>query len=163
MSSVDDTFNLAILEFNLGNYKKALKLFERVLEIEPLHVKALIKKGNILGKFAKYHDAVTAYDKALEVEPENILALINKGLALHYLEQYDSAIACYDTILKIKPNSTIAMYNKASSLVRQNKITEGLKILQKTIQLDYSYKYKARSDVDFVHLKTNNEFKRLVF
>lgn len=162
MSSSEDTFNKAILEFNLGNYKKALTLFERVLENKPQHVNALIKKGNILGKFAKYQEAIKAYDKALELEPENILALINKGLALHYLERYDSAITCYDAILKIKPNNTIALYNKASSLVRHDKIAEGLKILKKTIELDYSYKYKARADVDFAHLNKNNEFKRLV-
>lgn len=160
--SADKVLNQATTEFNLGNYKKALALFEQVLQLDPLHSYALIKKGNILGKFGKYDDAIESYDKILEIEPQNILALVNKGLALHYLEKYDYAISCYNSILQTKPNNTIALYNKASSLIRQGKIEEGLEVLKETIRLDYSYKYKARCDIDFVHLQKNNGFKRLV-
>jgi tetratricopeptide (TPR) repeat protein len=151
-----------VIEFNLGNFKKALVLLEQVLQIEPLHSYALIKKGNILGKYGKYDYAIKSYDKVLEIEPQNTLALVNKGLALHYLEKYDSAISCYNAILQTKPDNTIALYNKASSLIRQNRIEEGLEILKKTINLDYSYKYKARFDIDFADLHKNNDFKRLV-
>jgi tetratricopeptide (TPR) repeat protein len=77
-----DILDSAITEFNLGNFKKALVLFDQVLQLEPFHITALIKKGNILGKFAKYSDAIVCYDMALGVEPKNPLALINKGLAL---------------------------------------------------------------------------------
>lgn len=162
MSTADEIYNRGIIEFNVGNFKKALALFDKVLELEPLHLTALIKKGNILGKFGKYDDAIKYYDKVLRIEPENTLALINEGLALHYLEKYDSAIACYDKILQTKPNNAIALYNKASSLVRQNKVGEGFEVLQKTIKIDYSYKYKARFDIDFAHLQKNNDFKRLI-
>lgn len=160
--SADKILNQAIIEFNLGNFKKALILFEQVLQLEPLHSYALIKKGNILGKFGKYDYAIESYDKVLEMEPQNTLALVNKGLALHYLEKYDSAISCYNTILQTKPNNTIALYNKASSLIRQDRIKEGLEVLKETINLDYSYKYKARFDIDFAHLHKNNDFKQLV-
>lgn len=158
----EEIFNSAITEFNLGNFKKALALFEQVLSSEPLHVTALIKKGNILGKFARYSEAIFCYDKALEVEPQNVLALINKGLALHYLGKYDDAILCYDGILSAKPDSVITLYNKASSLVRNNQIPEGLEVLRKAIDLDFSCKYKARADIDFEHIQKTPEFKRLV-
>lgn len=158
----EDTYNTAITEFNLGNFKKALILFEQVLATEPLHIMALIKKGNILGKFARYSDAVSCYDIALSVEPQNVLALINKGLALHYLTRYDEAISCYDQILQAKPDSVPVLYNKASSMVRKNDIDQGLQVLKKAIELDFSCKYKARSDIDFEHIQKNPEFKRLV-
>lgn len=157
-----DIFDSAIIEFNLGNFKKALALFDQVLQLEPFHVTALIKKGNILGKFAKYSDAIQCYDKALSVEPKNSLALINKGLALHYLERYPEAIACYDMILQDKPNSALTLYNKASSLVRNSQMPEGLEVLKNAISLDFSCKYKARSDVDFEQIQKTPEFKRLV-
>jgi tetratricopeptide (TPR) repeat protein len=157
-----EIFDSAIIEFNLGNFKKALVLFEQVLESEPFHLTALIKKGNILGKFAKYQDAIVCYDKALEIEPKNALALINKGLALHYLQKYADAIACYDMILQEKPNNALTLYNKASSLVRNNQIMQGLDILKKAIAFDFTCKYKARSDVDFETIQKTPEFKRIV-
>jgi tetratricopeptide (TPR) repeat protein len=111
-----DIFDSAIIEFNLGNFKKALALFDQVLQLEPFHVTALIKKGNILGKFAKYSDAIQCYDKALSVEPKNSLDLINKGLALlgkisrgNRMLRYDTAgqaKQCADPIQQgIKPSS----------------------------------------------------------
>lgn len=159
---MNETFDAAITEFNLGNFKKALVLFEQVLATEPLHVTALIKKGNILGKFARYIDAISCYDKVLEIEPQNALALINKGLALHYLQRYDEAIFCYDTILQMRPNSSLTLYNKASSLVRSGKIEQGLEVLKKAISLDFSCKYKARADIDFEGVQKTSEFKKIV-
>lgn len=159
---MSEIFDAAITEFNLGNYKKALVLFDQTLTVEPFHVMALIKKGNILGKFAKYADAIAYYDKALEIEPQNRLALINKGLALHYLQRYDDAILCYDTILEAKPDSAITLYNKASSLVRIGKTEQGLEVLQAAIDVDFSCKYKARTDIDFEAIQKTNEFKKLV-
>lgn len=159
---MNEIFDSAITEFNLGNFKKALVLFEQVLATEPLHVTALIKKGNILGKFARYTDAISCYDKVLGIEPQNKLALINKGLALHYLQRYDEAIFCYDTILQTRPNSSLTLYNKASSLVRGGKVEQGLDVLKKAISLDFSYKYKARTDIDFEGVQKTSEFKKIV-
>ena len=155
-------FDSAITEFNLGNFKKALTLFDQVLSTEPDHIMALIKKGNILGKFAKYSDAIQCYDMVLKIESQNSLALINKGLALHYLEKYDEAITCYDMILQTSPESVPVLYNKASSLVRKNDIVSGLQVLKKAIELDFSCKYKARSDIDFESIRKSPEFKRTV-
>jgi len=157
-----DIFDSAIIEFNLGNFKKAPVLFDQVLLLEPFHVTALIKKGNILGKFARYSDAIKCYDKALSVEANNALALINKGLALHYLERYAEAIECYDIILQHKPNSVLTLYNKASSLIRNYQISEGLEVLKKVTSIDFSYKYKACADVDFEQIQKVPEFKRLI-
>ena len=159
---MNDLFDSAIIEFNLGNFKKALSLFNQVLESDSLHIMALIKKGNILGKYAKYTDAITCYDTVLNIEPENHLALVNKGLALHYLGKYSEAISCYDLILADKPSSVLVLYNKASSLVKNNQITQGLQVLEKAIGLDFSCKYKARSDADFEDIQKIGEFKKLV-
>lgn len=160
--NVDEVFQSGIIEFNLGNFKNALSFFDKTLELQPTHISALIKKGNILGKFGKYANAISCYDMALNIESQNILALINKGLALHYLQRYDEAIVCYDAVLQKKPDNTIALYNKASSLVRQNKIKDGLEILEKVIKLDFSFKYKARFDIDFEHIQKDNDFRRLI-
>lgn len=42
--SANEIFNQGITELNCGNSKKALTLFNRVLELIPNHVDSLIKK-----------------------------------------------------------------------------------------------------------------------
>ena len=62
----------------------------------------------------------------------------------------------------MKPDSTTTLYNKASSLIRINKTQEGLKILEKIIKIDFSFKAKALHDIDFREIKHLNEFKKIV-
>lgn len=160
--NADELFDLAQRALNLGNPKEALELFSKVLSISPNYQKALIKKGNVLGKLGKYQQAIPFYDKALKNNPNELLALINKGLALHYLEHYEDAINLYDKALLHKPESTTILYNKASSLIRLGKVEYGLKILQNIIEIDFSYKAKAKYDIDFQEIKHLNEFKKII-
>lgn len=160
--NTDDLFDLGQRAFNLGNPKEALEVFTQVLSLAPKHQKALVKKGNVLGKLGRYQEAIPYYDKALENDENDLLALINKGLALHYLGEYDDAINFYNKALLQKPDSTTILYNKASSLIRLYKIDQGLEILQNTIKTDFSYKAKAKHDIDFQAVKHLNEFKKIV-
>ena len=160
--STNELFDLGQRALNLGNPKEALGIFTQVLNLEPNHQKALVKKGNVLGKLGKYQQAIPFYNKALQIDENDLLALINKGLALHYLQKYEDALKFYDKALLQKPDSTTILYNKASSLIRLNKIQKGLEILHKIIKIDFSYKAKAKHDIDFQAIKHLNEFKKIV-
>ena len=147
---------------NLGNPRDAMIIYDKILAENPQQTEALLKKGNILGKIARYNQAIIQYDKIISQDEENVLALINKGLAHHYLEQYNTAINCYNKVLTIKPNNTVTIYNKASSLVKSNRMEEGLEVLSNVIKLDSSYKVKAECDIDFKEIKKSNEFKKII-
>lgn len=162
MTAIEDLLKQGQRELNLGNPKEAIKYFDKILEISPNHIDALIKKGNILGKIGRYHKAIECYDIVLLQDKISILALVNKGLAHHYIEEYDNAIQCYDMVLKINPKSTTALYNKSSSLVKLGRINEGLEILRSVIKMDFSFKAKAKFDVDFTNIQKNNEFKKII-
>ncbi|KAG2471601.1 MAG: TPR repeat-containing protein [Nitrosopumilales archaeon] len=160
--SAEELYEMGQRCINLGNPKEALSYFTKVLNLEPTHKKALVKKGNVLGKIGKYSQAILLYDKALKKDSKDLLALLNKGLALHYLERYDEAINCYNMALLIKPNNVTALYNIASSLILKNNVKEGLEILQKVVRLDFSYKAKAKFDIDFEQIRHLTEFKKMI-
>lgn len=145
---------------NLGNPKDALIIYDKVLAQDPNHIQALLKKGHILGQLARYEQAIIQYDKVLSQE-KNLLALLNKGLAHHYLGQCDIAIGCYDEVLKEKPNNPTTLYNKASSFIKSGKIQEGIKLLSDVIKLDFSFKEKAKFDIEFEGIRKLNEFKAI--
>ena len=147
---------------NLGNPKDAMVFYDKVLAQNSQQIEALLKKGHILGKLARYEQAIIHYDNVLSQDIENLLALLNKGLAHHCIEEYDAAIECFDRVLVVKPKNTTALYNKASSLVKSNRIKEGLKILSDVIKIDFSYNAKARFDIDFEEIRKLNEFKEII-
>ena len=162
MASVDDLLKQGQRDLNIGNPKEAMVSFEKILETQPNHIDALIKKGNILGKIGRYPQAIECYDMVLQQDKANILALVNKGLAHHYIEQYEAAIRCYDMVLEINHKSTTALYNKASSLVKVGRIGEGLQVLGDVAKMDFSFKAKAKFDIDFADIQTNNDFKKII-
>ena len=124
-------------------------------------MEALLKKGNIFGRFGRFDDAIICYDGVILQDNENILALLNKGLCYHKIGQYDIAIECFNVVLKIKPQNKTALYNKSSSVIKSGKIKDGLEMLSQLIKLDSSYKIQAKCDIDFVDIKLLNEFKEL--
>ena len=160
--TIDELLQKGQMLLNIGNPRDAMIIYDEILRKNPQQKEALLKKGNILGKLARYNQAITHYDKIISQDKENILALINKGLAHHYLEQYDIAISCYNKVLTIKPNNTVTIYNKASSLVKSNRIKEGLEVLSNVIKLDSSYRVKAKYDIDFEEIKKLNDFKKTI-
>ena len=162
MSEIEALLKNGQTSLNLGNPKEALVFYQKVLDHEPRQIEALLKKGHILGKLARFEHAILCYDYVLSQEEKNLLALLNKGLAHHYLKQYNIALMCYDAVLEVKPENTTALYNKASSLIKSGKITTGLRILSKVIELDFSFKAKAKFDADFDEIQNINEFKKLI-
>ena len=161
MSEIESLLKSGQTSLNLGNPKEALTFYQKVLDIESHNIEALLKKGHILGKLARFDQAIVCYDDVLSQEQGNLLALLNKGLAHHYIGQYDIALRCYDIVLKEKPQNTTALYNKASSLIKSGKINDGLELLSQVIKLDFSFKAKAKFDIDFEEIQHLNEFKKL--
>ena len=161
MSEIDSLLKSGQTSLNLGNPKEALVFYEKVLAQVPYQMEALLKKGHILGKLARFDQAILCYDAVLSQEKGNLLALLNKGLAHHYIGQYEIALKCYDEVLNEKPQNTTALYNKASSLIKSSKTKEGLEILSQVIKLDFSFKAKAKFDIDFEEIQHLNEFKKL--
>lgn len=147
---------------NLGNPKEALVFYEQVLRQNPTQIEGLLKKGHILGKIGRYENAIKCYDLVLSQDPGHLLALLNKGLAHHYIGEYDIALKCFDNVLCVKPKNTTALYNKASSLIKSGKIKQGLEILSDVIKIDFSFKAKAKFDIDFQEIKKLNEFKAII-
>ncbi|KEQ56458.1 TPR repeat domain containing protein [Marine Group I thaumarchaeote SCGC AAA799-B03] len=159
--SIESLVNSGQTLMNLGNPKDALVIYNKILAQDPNHIVALLKKGHILGQLARYKEAIIQYDNVLSQE-KNLLALLNKGLAHHYLGQVDVALDCYEQVLKEKPNNPTTLYNKASSLIKSGKIQEGIKILSDVIKIDYSFKEKAKYDIEFEGIRKLNEFKEIV-
>ena len=105
------------LEFTKNKqYQKALKCYDRILEIKPNDVDALNHRGLLLANLDRYEEAVLSYNKVLLVKPNNIFVLTNNSDALVKLKRYKEAVVCYDKILKRTPNDVEILYKKSIAL-----------------------------------------------
>ncbi|MCK4428770.1 MAG: tetratricopeptide repeat protein [Candidatus Aenigmarchaeota archaeon] len=70
------------------SYDRAIKYFDKALEIDSSRVDVWNNKGCVLGELRDYEEALKCYNKALEIDPDYKVAHYNKKKVLNRLE-YD--------------------------------------------------------------------------
>ncbi|XP_042883136.1 peptidyl-prolyl cis-trans isomerase FKBP8-like [Penaeus japonicus] len=99
--------NMGAAQIKVGAYEVALKSLEAVLRCQPYNVKALFRKGKVLGLQGKFKDAIMILKSALELEPES--RLIHQELAKireKAREQSETEKSMYRKMLGLKKEYT---------------------------------------------------------
>ncbi len=159
-------YNEGLSHIKASNFKLALVCFNKLLKIDPKHLKAramrekIIEKieakddeaagvrasaedietwyneGNAMLELGMFAEAVESFDRALAGEPENAVILYRKAAALNKLGRYEDAIACLEKTLSINPSFSDAWHAMSANYARLNKTDEALKCLDKVVEID---------------------------
>ena len=62
--------NYAKIEEDLVNFKKAINLYEKGLQLDPNNYKALSNLGGLYQKIKNYPNAIEVYKKAINLQPD---------------------------------------------------------------------------------------------
>src|SRR3984957_6265244 len=76
----------------LRRHGDALTSYARALELQPVHVEALVNRGGALLDLRQYDAALRSYDRALALRPDYAEVLVNRGVTLHELKQSTEAL-----------------------------------------------------------------------
>jgi len=97
---------IALQQYNKGNYKKSLKLFETINSyfdlgtfseadkenIKPLQLSSLLNTSLILTKTEKWKQVIIVANKILKLDPVNIKAVFRKATALRNMSEFEDGI-----------------------------------------------------------------------
>jgi tetratricopeptide (TPR) repeat protein len=108
---------------------------ERALTIDPNSIAALITRGNVLAKLARYEEALASFDRAAAIDPCDVDALNNRGFALTQLRRFAEALATFDRALAIDPRNIGALDNRGAALFAMNRFEEALAIFDRALAL----------------------------
>lgn len=123
-------------------YPEALKMFDKAIELNPNHVRALTAKGAALIPLRRYQEAIQYYDRAIRIEPNLVVAAYNKGIALSKLGKYKEAIDSYDNAIRIAPrvsNVALIWNSKGEALVELKKFKDALRSFDEGIKIEGNY------------------------
>ncbi len=115
-----------------------------------------------LNKQNKNQKALELCNSVLTQYPQDIRFLIGRSYDLVKLKEYDRAIDDCNNTLKIDNTVGTAYYNKSCVMSIRRDIDESIKLLTKAIALDKGLKELARNDADFINLRTDERFKKLI-
>ncbi|CAK4076797.1 unnamed protein product [Aphanomyces euteiches] len=102
--------NMAMCHLKLGNVDKTIEQSDKVLALEPGHIKALLRKAQAYGHKGKYSMAKEILREALAIEPKNV-ALRNE---LKHIQE-ESKLHPEEDELKSKMAN---MFNKSGGIYK---------------------------------------------
>ncbi|MBR3833374.1 MAG: tetratricopeptide repeat protein [Lachnospiraceae bacterium] len=108
-SDLENTIKVYNLKANcldmLNQLEEALKVFEKVVELEPNHRTVYGRMGDILKEQGKLSQALEMYSKQIELAP-SVVAYINRGNLNRFFHKYKTALEDYNAALKLEPNNS---------------------------------------------------------
>ncbi len=125
--------------FYKSEYEKALKAYDKAIELDPNYAMAWFNKGTALGKLSRHEKSLKAFDKAIELGPNYAMAWCNKGAALGKLSRHEDAMKAFDKAIELDPNYAMTWVNKGNALIKLSRHEDALKACDKAIELDPNF------------------------
>lgn len=100
----DYSYEMGCLLSDRGDTYGAIEYFERAVDMQPHHTRALFWLAGENALHGIDDEAVRLYERALSKAPLHLSALINLGLLYEDMENYQAAAFCFRRVLDIDPS-----------------------------------------------------------
>ena len=102
-----------LVRYDRREWDSALSDFDQALRYNPLHLQALIKRGNTCLNKGEPEDAIRTFNKAIMLDPKSPLMWNNRGLAWLNLAELDAAHDDFNHALELDARLVAALNNRA--------------------------------------------------
>jgi tetratricopeptide (TPR) repeat protein len=115
----------------LGNFSKAMDLYQKCVELDPSHAPSLYEMARIYRMQGSNNDALMMAEKAVEIDSDN--KWYNLMLASLYEQtgQISNAIKVFESLQLLYPENTGFMYEIAMLYLKENRFDDALAIYDK--------------------------------
>jgi tetratricopeptide (TPR) repeat protein len=127
--------NLGMIYGELNRFPEAIKLFVRVLELDPTSTETNYNLAYALARVGRDEESIKYFQAAIAAKPDNIDALANFGAALQRLGRFEEAIAQNKAALRLDRRLAEAHYNLGLALMKRGRAEEGLEHLRASSRL----------------------------
>ncbi|MFZ6757344.1 protein kinase domain-containing protein [Undibacterium sp. Ji50W] len=125
----------ARVKAKMGNNDLALSGFEKALNFDPDNVFASYGRVTVLRRMKKFDEAIKFATLGQEKFPQDRVFAEEIGIAYFEQGKFADAEKFFRLSIKIQPDSVFAYANLNNALVKQNRVDEGLQVLQQGLLL----------------------------
>lgn len=148
------SFGEAVNAYREGNYEKAVKAFEALIE-KHASEKELVDRARA---YIKICQNITIKEA---LPSKTFDDLVESGVYLMNLGKYEEALKLFDKAIEKSPDHAKILYFKAAIYQSMGDSDKSLEFLKKAIQKDKYFKILAQNDSDFENLREDKKFKLL--
>lgn len=158
VSRADYSFQSGCLMADRGDTFGAVEYFERAIDMDPYHTRALFWLANENSRHGNDDEAIALYERALSRPPMHIGALLNLGLLYEDADRNDLAAFCFRRVLEADPANA-----RARLYLKDIDATEGVVIDEESLRSEQKLRQTlSRSIADFeLSVRSRNCLERL--
>ena len=152
-----------------GRYDEAMAAYEKAIERNPAHRRALLHLALNCDLNGEDGRAVELYERCAALQPTFVAALINLGVLYEDRANYEGAIECYKRVLAIDPGherAQLFLKDAESSLTMRvdEEKTRRLRVHDEAMSLslaDFELSARGRSVLDKLNVRTLGDLTRV--
>ncbi|MDP8566890.1 tetratricopeptide repeat protein [Methylophilus aquaticus] len=110
--------NLAMIEFQLGQFLMGLEYIEKSIDIDPTQFSAYGNRGAALFALNRFEEAFSDYNQAISLNKNYAEAYYNRAIINEKFGNLADALKDYDQAVALKPNYANA-YNNRGNLLKE--------------------------------------------
>lgn len=129
LSDVEELFSAGKAARKENQYDEAIRLLERVTELDPSHAEAWFELGRAFGGKETWAEAEAAFRRAGELDPFHESAFEYLAWSLEHQDRDDEAIAAYRRQLEVNPLDHYSNDNLGELLVESERYEEAIEYL----------------------------------
>ena len=122
-----------------GNYKKAIILYTKAIEVDPGNIDLITNRGWAYVELELYDSAYYDFSLLTKLDSNNYYHYFNKAYVLDYMDSVKEAIRDYNTCLIYYPDYYITYNNMGYEYYRLEDFTNAEKYYSKSIALKDNY------------------------
>jgi tetratricopeptide (TPR) repeat protein len=119
----------------LGGKRRALEIYETIVNRHPRDERALATVGNLRMELGDKQGAIRAFEALLAVNARNAAAWFNLGFIHDHNEANADAERCFRAAVEIDPLLDRAWYGLGLVLIRQRRLAEAVVALKRNTKL----------------------------
>ena len=126
----------AILRRNIGYFSKALRDFNKALELDPNNFDILMKRSALLMDGGRPDLALNDLDALLKTQPRSVKAHGNRAYILARMGRHDEAIRELKSVLTLDPGNVMAMKHLGHTYAQRGQAKEAVKWYQAALKTE---------------------------
>jgi tetratricopeptide (TPR) repeat protein len=141
---IQELYSKALNAILADNEEEARSALEEILEIEPSHIDALLRLGDISAGDEDFQKALNYYKKARDAKPQNIEVLFSLAKVMEKMGRESEAITYLNEIIEMDPDNLTALYMKRSILEKKGNLDDLINVQKQIIKSEHDEKDRER-------------------
>ncbi|MDZ4664620.1 MAG: tetratricopeptide repeat protein [Bacteroidota bacterium] len=133
-----------------GDYKGAIKLFEKAIDKDPKFVEAYDDMGVSYRKLGDFKNAIKNYEKSIELYPNGAMAHQNLGMIYAIQKEFQKALNEYETSQKLKPEDPEGYYGTVNIYLQLGEYKKAINNAKKTLDIYEATKNPYIADAQYL-------------